>query len=168
MGILKKISDKVFASNMKKGAQAASDICYAAENGDVVTLKELFKGTTYAGAGTIANYALVGACEAGQVETARFMLEFGVPPDIEIGSGETPVAAATRNNHLEVLALLHDYTIEGGGRPAPLLVAAKHEREKELEKKRQQQAAADAPSAAILQRNIKARKKPLKFNSKKA
>lgn len=164
MGILKKIGDKVFASNMKRGAQAASDICYAAETGDVKTLKKLFRGATYAETDSIANYALIGACEAGQRETVRFLLDFGVPPDIQILSGDTPALAACRGNHFDVVALLHDHAVKDGKPPPPELVEAF----KEVEKKRRQQAAADAPNAAILQRNIKARKKPLKFNSKKA
>lgn len=164
MGFLKKITGKVFASSAQRGARAASDICFAAEQGDVKKLQKLFKGTSYTESGTIADYALLCAAEQGQLETARFLLEFGVPPDIEVRGGETPVRAACRNGHVEILALMHDYVVQGGGRPAPLLVEAV----REMEKKRRQQAVADAPNAAVLQRNIKTRKKPLNFKSKKS
>ncbi|MEZ0262741.1 MAG: ankyrin repeat domain-containing protein [Alphaproteobacteria bacterium] len=143
-----------------KGFDALDDLGLAAERGDVKALTAYFHDcpSDYFAQSLSGHFALVAACGAGQTETARYMLDLGVPADAEI-TGRTAETAAAEGGHVHILLLLREYTLKVGKQPTDLMEKA--------------QALADAQkmlemtkvviTAPVLQNDITVRDKPLKF-----
>lgn len=147
--------------SLDKGFNALNDLCNAALKGDVKALRSHFGGMSpeYFATSLSAEIALVSACEGGQEEAARYLLDCGVPPDARMSTGATPESMAAEGGHHHILLVLREYMIKAGKEPTELMEKA--------------QALADAQkmlemtkvvtTAPVLQNDITVRDKPLKF-----
>lgn len=155
MGLIDKFKDGLSRRKPRiaRDVQAVDDLGGAAATGDMAALRKYFQGFTYEEAPATSRLALIEACIGGQVEAARFMLDFGVPVDVRMLDGTTPETAALEHGRDAVLVLLHEYTVKAGKVPGKPLADA-HKKALVAE------ASAIAP---ILQRDIAVRNKPLKY-----
>jgi ankyrin repeat protein len=83
----------------------------------------------------------VAACR-GQVETAKLLLEAGVPVDIRTANGETPLRWAAEGGYPEMVKLLlkHKATVEGEDGSRTMSAAAREIRPAENTKQREENA----------------------------
>jgi hypothetical protein len=144
------------------GFNALNDLCGAAVSGDMKALRNHFDKLPpeYFATSLSAEIALVSACEGGQEEAVRYMLDRGVPPDVRLTTtGATPESMAAEGGHHHILLVLREYMIKAGKEPTVLMEQA----QMLAEAKKMLEMTKVVTTAPVLQNDITVRDKPLKF-----